>query len=96
MSVVLDETREDIRVGLRNETINMQVYPPHPESLLIRRVSLYLSREQAQTYYKRLLDLEKEIFSAQQMPGEDKSSYNFIVGFHPSSLKADEPPDSEA
>ncbi len=37
MSLVLDETRDDIRAGLRSQLINMEVYPPHPDALLIRR-----------------------------------------------------------
>jgi len=95
MSLVLDETRDDIRAGLRSQLINMEVYPPHPDALLIRRSPLYLTREQAATFYERLLELEKEMFAAQQIPGDDKQSYNFIMGFHPSSPSTNDPPESE-
>jgi len=87
MSIVFDDTRDDIRAGLRDDTINMNVYPPHPDSLLIRRMPLFLTSEQAQGFYERLLELTKEMFAAQSLPGEHKRRYNFMVGLHPSSLK---------
>lgn len=90
LSVALDETGDDIRAGQRDGTINMEVYPPHPDSLLIRRMPLYLTREQAQGFYERLLELTKDMFAAQQVPGSDKQSYNFIVGLHPSTLRAED------
>jgi DNA-binding transcriptional ArsR family regulator len=96
MNVVLDETRADLRTALRSGLINMEEYPPHPDALLFRRTPLYLTREQAQAFFERLLDLEKEMFAAQQIPGADKRSYNFIVGFHLSSVTADDQPASDA
>ncbi|MBC7871298.1 MAG: helix-turn-helix transcriptional regulator [Chitinophagaceae bacterium] len=93
LRTVLDDTRRDIENSLRDGRIEIMTKAPDPQSLLIRRGLSALSKERAQTFYERLLDLLKD-FAVDDPEGGDFYALSFAL--YPSSYPytaADEPPE---
>jgi hypothetical protein len=83
MQRTLDATREDIINSAKGGAIDMSKTPPHPESLLMRRGVLRMSRERAQELHEKLIELMHEADSW-TTGDDDEGNYALEVTFYPS------------
>ncbi len=82
MENAFDATRSDIRDGLNNGALSLDLSPPHPDSILIEKRMRQLPPEQASAFYQQLLELLNS-FEQQGMVGEEIPSYALTFALHP-------------
>ncbi len=94
VSSILDATRDDLRRSVAAGIIDMAQKPPHPDSFLLRRGVLRLSRERAEAFFERLIALFNEADGWSS--GEEETQYAIAIAVYPSAyghgaLEGDEP-----
>jgi len=88
---VFDETHSDIRKSLRAGRIDMSVTPPHPKSILARRVVARLPENQVVQFHQELLDLLKRYRSVDS--SSEDAYYGVTVALYPSNMPYEESDD---
>lgn len=88
---MLDRTKDDIRTGARQGTIDLQQRAPHPNALLILRGYSYLSPRRAAEFYVKLRSLVDEYVTASE-EGTDEARgsgryYGLAVVLYPSGME---------
>lgn len=84
LAAMLDETSEDIRRSIRTGHIKMEEESPHPDSLLIRRGLVQVSREKISEFHRDLLDLLRKYQSEPAAP--DDAYYGIALALYPSAF----------
>lgn len=88
---VFDETHSDIRKSLRAGRIDMAQTPPHPKSVLARRVVARLPEDQIPHFHEELLDLLKRYRSVDS--SSEDAYYGITVALYPSNMPYEESDD---
>jgi DNA-binding transcriptional ArsR family regulator len=94
LSKMLGETSDDIRLSIHTERINMEVKSPHPDSLLVRRGLMRMSREKIEEFHQDLHELMKKYRDEEAQA--DDIYYGFTVALYPSALPYSESEDEES
>lgn len=84
LAKMLDETSDDIRLSIQTGRVNMEVKSPHPDSLLVRRGLIRMSREKVEQFHQDLHNLMKKYRDEAAQP--DDIYYGFTVALYPSAL----------
>lgn len=85
LATILDQTRQDIRASVHDGRINLAQTSPDPDSLLIRRGVMRLSREQAAEFQRELVALLNRMSAQQRSPDDPSTFYAVQVALYPSS-----------
>lgn len=79
-SATLDNARQTITRAVEEKRIDLKLFPPDPNALLLRYGIVYASPERAQAYQQRILELINTLESA---PDEANAQpFNLLVGFY--------------
>jgi DNA-binding transcriptional ArsR family regulator len=79
-NATLDNARQTITRAVEDKRIDLKIFPPHPNALLLRYGMIYASPERAQAYQQRILEL---INTLESVPDEPNAQpYNIIIGFY--------------
>lgn len=92
LSFVLDQSREEIKRGVRAGLIDPDPAQTGPGGLTLGRLWLRLTPDEAADYYRRLVELERE-FAALHPKGDDDPAlvrYEMLVGLYATIPQADE------
>ena len=84
LSAMLDETADDIRHSVQTGRIDMERESPDPDSLLLRRGLIRMSRDKMSDFHSELLDLVKR-YQSQPHAGDDRY-YGVTLAVYPSSF----------
>lgn len=78
----LETAKSDIIQALKDGQIDLEVYAPHPQALLLRYGQLMISPSRAVEFQQRLLDLYAQ-FANDSADTKDAKSYHILFGFFP-------------
>jgi DNA-binding transcriptional ArsR family regulator len=87
LSAMLDETTEDIRQNIRSGHINMELESPEPDSLLLRRGLMKMSREKVSQFHQDLMDLMRRYQDEPSTP--EDAYYGLLLAVYPTALETD-------
>ncbi|MGB7338750.1 MAG: helix-turn-helix domain-containing protein [Phototrophicaceae bacterium] len=93
LSAMLGETADDIRHSVQTGRIDMERETPDPDSLLLRRGLIRMSREKISDFHGELLDLIKRYQSEPYT--DDDSYYGLTIAVYPSAFLDNNSDDSK-
>lgn len=82
LDTVLEQARNNIVRGVRDGVIDLAQFPPHPDSLILRRGSYSLTPKQARLFHDQLSELFKRIQTLAPDESEPAQQYELLVGFY--------------
>ena len=94
LSAMLDETTEDIRQNIRSGHIKMELESPEPESLLLRRGLMKMSREKVSQFHQDLLDLMRTYQDEPSKP--EDAYYGLLLAVYPTALESNNSEEEES